>query len=69
MGKIKGFIEFDRLKESTIAPKKRIKNFKEFTIAPNQKKLEEQGARCMDCGVPFCHSGCPLGNIRQYQLN
>ena len=41
MGKIKGFIEFDRLKESTIAPKKRIKNFKEFTIPPNQKKLEE----------------------------
>ncbi len=63
MGKIKGFIEFDRLKESTIAPKKRIKNFKEFTISPNQKKLEEQGARCMDCGVPFCHSGCPLGNM------
>jgi len=63
MGKTKGFIEFDRLKQAVIAPKKRIKNYKEFTLAPNEKKLQEQGARCMDCGVPFCHSGCPLGNM------
>ena len=63
MGKIKGFMEFDRLKESVIDPKERIKNYNEFTIAPEEKKLQEQGARCMDCGVPFCHSGCPLGNL------
>ena len=63
MGKIKGFMEFDRLKESVIDPKERIKNYNEFTVAPEEKKLQEQGARCMDCGVPFCHSGCPLGNL------
>jgi glutamate synthase (NADPH/NADH) small chain len=63
MGKIRGFIEFDKLKEPVIAPKKRVKNYNEFTVAPKEKKLQEQGARCMDCGVPFCHSGCPLGNM------
>ena len=63
MGKIKGFMEFDRLKESVIDPKERIKNYKEFTVAPKEEELQEQGARCMDCGVPFCHSGCPLGNL------
>jgi glutamate synthase (NADPH/NADH) small chain len=63
MGKIKGFMEFDRLNESVINPKERINNYKEFTVAPKEKELQEQGARCMDCGVPFCHSGCPLGNL------
>ena len=63
MGKIKGFMEYDRLKESVIEPKKRIKNYKEFTVAHKTEELQEQGARCMDCGVPFCHSGCPLGNL------
>ncbi|MGA1776861.1 MAG: glutamate synthase subunit beta [Flavobacteriaceae bacterium] len=63
MGKIKGFMEYDRIKESVIEPKKRIENYKEFTLAPKDEALQEQGARCMDCGVPFCHSGCPLGNL------
>ena len=63
MGKIKGFMEFDRLNESVINPKERVKNYNEFTVAPKEKELQEQGARCMDCGVPFCHSGCPLGNL------
>ena len=63
MGKIKGFMEFDRIKESVIEPKQRIENYKEFTLAPKDEALQEQGARCMDCGVPFCHSGCPLGNL------
>ena len=63
MGKIKGFMEFDRLKESVISPNERVKNYNEFTVAPKEKELQEQGARCMDCGVPFCHSGCPLGNL------
>ena len=63
MGKIRGFIEFDRLKEPVVDPKKRINNYKEFTLEVNEKKLQDQGARCMDCGVPFCHSGCPLGNL------
>ncbi|WP_299361505.1 glutamate synthase subunit beta [Winogradskyella sp.] len=63
MGKITGFLEFERQNESYIAPKKRIKNYKEFTIPLEERKLKEQGARCMDCGIPFCHSGCPLGNF------
>ena len=63
MGKLRGFMEYDRIKEEAIDPKKRIENYKEFTLAPKTEKLQEQGGRCMDCGVPFCHSGCPLGNL------
>ena len=63
MGKIRGFIEYDRKTEKTIPVYKRVKNFKEFTLKPDDKELEKQGSRCMDCGVPFCHSGCPLGNL------
>ena len=63
MGKIKGFMEYDRLKESVVEPRKRVKNYNEFTLPPKKSELQEQGARCMDCGVPFCHSGCPLGNL------
>ena len=63
MGKIKGFMEYDRIKEPVVEPRKRVKNYNEFTVAPEKNELQEQGARCMDCGVPFCHSGCPLGNL------
>lgn len=63
MGKITGFLEYKRQDENYIAPKKRIKNYKEFTIPLEEDKLKDQGARCMDCGIPFCHSGCPLGNF------
>ncbi len=63
MGKLKGFIEIERKNEENIPVYKRLKNFKEFTIKPDDKELEKQGSRCMDCGVPFCHSGCPLGNM------
>jgi len=63
MGKLKGFIEHERAEEGYIPVKKRVKNYKEFTIKPSEKKLQEQSGRCMDCGVPFCHSGCPLGNL------
>ncbi len=63
MGKIKGFMEYDRIKEPVVEPRKRVKNYNEFTVAPGKNELQEQGARCMDCGVPFCHSGCPLGNL------
>ncbi|MEP0263946.1 glutamate synthase subunit beta [Dokdonia sp.] len=62
MGKIAGFLEFERQEETYQSPKERIKNYKEFTIPLKPSKLQDQGARCMDCGVPFCHSGCPLGN-------
>jgi glutamate synthase (NADPH/NADH) small chain len=63
MGKLKGFIEYERAEEGYIPVRKRLKNFKEFTIKPSESKLQKQGGRCMDCGVPFCHSGCPLGNL------
>ena len=63
LGKLKGFIEIERKNEEIIPVYKRLKNFKEFTIKPDDKELEKQGSRCMDCGVPFCHSGCPLGNL------
>ena len=63
MGKATGFLEYKRQVEAYQSPKKRVKNYKEFTISLDEPKLQEQGARCMDCGIPFCHSGCPLGNL------
>jgi glutamate synthase (NADPH/NADH) small chain len=63
MGKVTGFLEIERQYEAYLPIEERLKNYKEFTIPLEEKKLEDQGARCMDCGVPFCHSGCPLGNL------
>ena len=63
MGKITGFIEFERHDESNMPVKERVKNYNEFTIPLSEKDQTEQGSRCMDCGIPFCHSGCPLGNL------
>ncbi|NAY92833.1 glutamate synthase small subunit [Muricauda sp. JGD-17] len=63
MGKTTGFMEFDRKVEPYVPVEKRIKNYKEFTAPLKQDELKNQGARCMDCGIPFCHSGCPLGNL------
>ncbi len=63
MGKITGFMEFDRKVEAYAPVEERIKNYKEFTEPLKESELKNQGARCMDCGIPFCHSGCPLGNL------
>ncbi|MBC8770514.1 glutamate synthase subunit beta [Arenibacter sp. BSSL-BM3] len=63
MGKITGFLEFDRKVEEYAPADERVKNYKEFTLPMKEKELKDQGARCMDCGIPFCHSGCPLGNL------
>jgi len=63
MGKITGFLEFEREVESYKTVEKRLKDFKEFTVPMEEKAIKDQGARCMDCGIPFCHSGCPLGNL------
>ena len=63
MGKVTGFIEFERVDEKNIPVKTRIHDYKEFTIPLSEKELKNQGSRCMDCGIPFCHSGCPLGNL------
>jgi glutamate synthase (NADPH/NADH) small chain len=63
MGKPTGFVEFKRQVPAYEPVEKRKKNFKEFTIPLPVATVRQQGARCMDCGLPFCHSGCPLGNL------
>lgn len=63
MGKITGFKEYDRELPKKIAPAERVENYNEFIEDYQPEKLNEQAARCMDCGIPFCHSGCPLGNV------
>ena len=63
MGKPTGFKEFSRELPSKLSATERKKNYKEFVDLLPDQKLNEQSARCMNCGVPFCHNGCPLGNI------
>ncbi len=72
MGKPTGFIEFQRQLPEDRAPKERIKDWKEFHLHLSDEEIQKQGARCMDCGIPFCHtgmniagaaSGCPLNNL------
>lgn len=63
MGKPTGFLEFDRELPGKRDPKTRINDYQELYLDIDDKKTNEQAARCMDCGVPFCHTGCPLGNI------
>ena len=63
MGKPTGFQEFNRELPGKTAPDARVKNYNEFVGLYTADKLNEQSARCMNCGIPFCHSGCPLGNI------
>jgi len=63
MGKPTGFKEYPRLTPGERPPSERVKDWREFMIQLPVAQLRKQGARCMDCGVPFCHSGCPLGNI------
>ena len=63
MGKITGFLEFTRELPAKKPVAERLKNFKEFEERYSDEKLNQQAARCMNCGIPFCHHGCPLGNI------
>ncbi|MEI8207916.1 MAG: glutamate synthase subunit beta [Methylococcales bacterium] len=63
MGKPTGFMELPRTERRYEAPSERIKNYREFTLAPSDAELSQQGSRCMDCGIPFCHQGCPINNI------
>jgi glutamate synthase (NADPH/NADH) small chain len=63
MGKVTGFMEFDRISEQNIPPQERLKNYKEFVLHLSDDEAKKQGARCMDCGIPFCTSGCPINNI------
>lgn len=63
MGKITGFMEYERKVEAYAPVEDRLKHYREFTKPLREKEMRDQGARCMDCGIPFCHSGCPLGNL------
>ena len=63
MGQKDGFLKFGRELPASRDAKERIGDFKEIYVEFPEEKTEQQAARCMDCGVPFCHSGCPLGNI------
>lgn len=63
MGKVTGFMEYDRLAEANLPVVERVKNYKEFVLHLSDDQAKQQGARCMDCGIPFCTTGCPVNNI------
>jgi glutamate synthase (NADPH/NADH) small chain len=63
MGSIDGFMKIGRDLPKTRDPKERVKDYKEFYVPHSEELTKKQASRCMDCGVPFCHKGCPLGNI------
>jgi glutamate synthase (NADPH/NADH) small chain len=63
MGKVTGFMELARIQEAMLPVAERVRNFREFVVALNDDEAAKQGARCMDCGIPFCQSGCPINNI------
>ena len=63
MGKVTGFLEHNRKDRNYHPVKQRVKAFKEFLVPLDHKDLSIQASRCMDCGIPYCHSGCPVNNI------
>jgi glutamate synthase (NADPH/NADH) small chain len=63
MGKITGFIDYERIEEGYAPVKTRVSHYKEFVIGLSDEQAQIQGARCMDCGTPFCHQGCPVQNV------
>ncbi len=63
MGKITGFMEIDRQDRKYASVFERIQHYQEFSIPLTDDELSQQGARCMDCGIPYCHTGCPVNNI------
>jgi len=63
MGKTTGFLEYGRKAHQKVPATERVAHYKEFELPVLRETLREQGARCMDCGVPFCNTGCPLGNL------
>ena len=63
MGKPTGFLEFGRLDPVNLPVQERIRFYKEFTLPMEEQEISRQGARCMDCGIPFCQTGCPVNNI------
>ncbi len=63
MGKITGFMELERIAEVALPVQERVRGYREFILALKDDEATKQGARCMDCGIPFCQSGCPVHNI------
>jgi len=63
MGKVTGFIELQRVKEAMLPVEERVRHYREFIFTLRDEEAAKQGARCMDCGIPFCQSGCPVNNI------
>ena len=63
MGKVTGFMEYERIEEGYQPVAERLKNYKEFVVTLDDAQAKVQGARCMDCGTPFCNNGCPVNNI------
>ena len=62
MGKETGFLEIERQDRGYADPKERIAHYREFTLPHSEEGLKNQAARCMDCGIPYCHNGCPVNN-------
>ena len=62
MGKITGFLEIDRQDRKYLPAADRIRNYREFVIPLAEEAVKDQAARCMDCGIPYCHNGCPVNN-------
>ena len=62
MGKVTGFIEIERQDRTYKPAADRVRNFREFLIPLEDRDVERQAARCMDCGIPYCHNGCPVNN-------
>ena len=63
MGKPTGFLELPRRDRSYAPVEERVEHYREFAVDLSGEELKQQGARCMDCGIPFCHQGCPVNNI------
>ena len=63
MGKVTGFLELDRADNSYDAPEERLTHYREFTVPLAESEIRAQASRCMDCGIPYCHNGCPVNNI------
>ena len=63
MGKVTGFLEIQRLSEASDPVESRLHHYQEFVHRLDDAAAARQGARCMDCGIPFCQNGCPVNNI------
>ena len=63
MGNPTGFLEIDKKERNYEDPKDRLKHFKEFIVPLTNEEVSKQGSRCMDCGIPYCHQGCPVNNL------